>query len=104
MAQAKAGLGPLQLGIIGLTAATALIHIQFLFPETMFILNGLGYLALLAALYFVPQLAEHRRLVRLVLLGYTAVTVVLWALIELALIALLWVEDRQVAAGRGVAA
>jgi hypothetical protein len=45
----------------------------------MFILNGLGYLALLAALYLpIPQLTPYRRIVRWLLIGYAALTFVLW--------------------------
>ena len=75
----------------------------------MFILNGLGYLALLAALYLpVAPLARYRGAVRWVLVGYTALTILLWVLIgarstigyvdkviEVALIALLLLEARR---------
>ncbi|MEJ7631651.1 MAG: hypothetical protein WKF28_04040 [Rubrobacteraceae bacterium] len=40
----------LRAGIILLTGATALIHLQLNFPDPVFMLNGLGYLGLLAAL------------------------------------------------------
>ena len=104
-----------QLGIIILTILTALIHL-FLgvsslgdgFFGVVFILNGLGYLALLAGLYFLPQLAGQRALIRWALLGFTAVTFILyfafnwpdvWGVmglltkaIELVLIVLLWLE------------
>jgi hypothetical protein len=62
-----------------LAAATALIHIWLAVPTNlmMFYLNGLGYLALAAAL-FLPQLAARRRLVRYALIGFTAVTVLGW--------------------------
>jgi hypothetical protein len=67
--------------IILLTVATGLIHLVilgFLFggPQILFILNGLGYLALIAALYFVPQLAGMRSLIRWVLIAYTAITII----------------------------
>ncbi|MBK7893730.1 MAG: hypothetical protein IPJ90_02290 [Anaerolineaceae bacterium] len=60
-----ANLSGRQKAIVGLTVATALIHIvlgvmaggTFLI---IFLLNGLGYLALLAALYFLPQFAAQR--------------------------------------------
>ena len=101
------------LGIIILTILTALIHL-FLgigslgdgFFGVIFILNGLGYLALLAGLYFLPQLAGQRALIRWALLGFTAVTIILyfafnwpdvWGVmglltkaIEIALVVLLW--------------
>ena len=43
------------------TLATALIHISLLFPDPVFIMNGLGYLGLLGGLYLpLPQLARWR--------------------------------------------
>jgi hypothetical protein len=67
--------------IILLTVATGLIHLVllgFLFggAQPLFILNGLGYLALIAALYFIPQLAGMRSLIRWVLIAYAAITVI----------------------------
>lgn len=102
-----------QKAIAGLTVATALIHIvlgamaggMFL---VLFLLNGLGYLGLLAALYFLPQLAAQRSLVRWAFIGFTAVTFILYFVfnwpdifspmglvdkaIELILIIFLWQE------------
>lgn len=37
--------------IVLMTLATAFIHISLLFPDPVFILNGLGYLAFLGAIY-----------------------------------------------------
>jgi membrane-bound ClpP family serine protease len=99
----------LRVGIVLLTLATALIHLQLAFPDPAFILNGLGYLALLAALYLpVPRLARYRNIVRRVLLGFTALTILLWILlgartpigyvdkaIEIALILLLLLDARM---------
>lgn len=99
----------IRIGIILLTLATAIIHLTLAFPDAVFILNGLGYLALLAALYLpVPQLAGYRSLARWVLVGYTALTIFLWVLfgmrtpigyidklIEVALISLLLIEARR---------
>jgi hypothetical protein len=96
----------LQLGIVVLTVATAAIHFRLAF-DWLFIANGIGYLALLAALYL-PTFAAHRGLVRWLLIAYTALTVVLWVLIgrkdiviayvdkaiEIALIVLLWLEGQ----------
>jgi hypothetical protein len=109
MKQEQIQFGPMQWGIILLTVATAVIHFSLLFPDALFILNGLGYLGLLAALYLpISQLKSHRRLVRWVLLGYTALTVIPWVImgsriligyvdkaIEIVLIILLWLESRQ---------
>lgn len=103
----------IQLGIIILTIATAAIHlfVAVIFPQmrTLFILNGLGYLALLAA-YFLPQFSSYRSIVRWLLIAFTAVTVIGyfvvngikvdllgWAdkVIEIALIVLLWMDGRR---------
>ncbi len=99
----------LRVGIIVLTLATALIHLQLAFPDPAFILNGLGYLGLLAALYLpIPRVARYRNLVRWALVGYAALSIVLWIFlgarttigyidkaIEVALIALLLLEARS---------
>lgn len=102
--------GPLQYAIIGLTVATALIHFVIAFDYT-FILNGLGYLVLLGALYLpVDILARYRIYTRWALIIYTAVTVALWVVItgagfsmigyltkaiEIALIVALWFEGQR---------
>ena len=99
----------LRAGIVALTLGTTLIHLSLNFPNPPFILNGLGYLALLAALYLpVPQLARYRNVVRWILIGYAALTILLWILfgdrtligytakaIEIALIALLLLDARR---------
>jgi hypothetical protein len=65
--------------IIVLTVIAAVIHISLLFPDPVFILNGLGFLGLLGALYLpIPQLAPWRRQIRWLLIGYTLLTIVLW--------------------------
>ena len=80
----KSRLGALQYGIIILTIITALTHLILGFrfwPDflgIMFVLNGVGYLVLLACLYFIPQLAERRGIFRWLLLAFTAVTFVLY--------------------------
>lgn len=114
MTTSRTSLTPVQIGIIILTLATAAIHIwlafQFPSPDVIFILNGLGYVGLLAALFLpIPQLAGYRGIVRWVLIGYTALTVVLYfaingffffpvgyadKAIEVVLIALLLIEGR----------
>lgn len=58
-------LTPIQIGVVVLTLITALIHLGLGFPFTsplgiLFLLNGLGYIALVAALYFMPQFAARR--------------------------------------------
>jgi hypothetical protein len=79
--------------------------------STLFLLNGIGYLVLVTALYL-PALSRYRRLVRWLLIGFAAITFVLYFLIngfrlnpiaiiakaaELTLIVLLLIEDRQAA-------
>jgi hypothetical protein len=103
----KITIGSLQWGIILLTLATAGIHFSLILP--LFILNGLGYLTLLGGLYLpIPALANYRPWVRWALLGFTALTVILWVImgvrgplayidkaIEVVLIGLLFMESRQ---------
>ncbi|MGQ9548175.1 MAG: hypothetical protein ACUVSY_02640 [Roseiflexus sp.] len=105
----QATFGLVQVGVVLLALATAIIHIVLALPTNliMFYLNGAGYIGLTAALYL-PQLAAYRRSLRWVLIAYTAITVVGWAivgersliayldkLIEVALIGLLALEARQ---------
>ena len=74
----------LRLGIIVLTVVTAMVHLYLGFSSGLppFVLNGLGYLALLAALYLpIPHLTPYRNIARWVLVGYTTLTIVLWLVI-----------------------
>ena len=102
-------IGTLQIGIILLVIATAAIHLSLGIPDflVMFILNGIGYLVLVTALYL-PQLQRYRRLIRWALIAFAAVTIVGWIaigarttigyldkVIEVALITLLMIEMRQ---------
>ena len=110
--------GGLQIGIMVLTLSTAAIHFSRNFPNGAFILSGLGYLGLLAALYL-PALffASRRGLVRTVLMGYSALTIIAWIgmgdkslatgyvgyvdkVIEIVLIILLWLEHQRSKIGR----
>ena len=104
----------LGVGIFLLTLATAFIHLYLAFTAIpyfglnfgviLFILNGLGYLGLLAPLLLpIPQLARFRSAARWALVAYATLTIVLWLImaplydfigyidkaIEVALIALL---------------
>lgn len=104
--------------IILLTLATAFIHLAIYFSDppnyTLFLLNGLGYLGLLGLLYLpLPLPAALRRLVRPVFIGYTLLTIVMYVVmsarfgnwtvplgpidkvVEIALVFLLWQEDRN---------
>jgi hypothetical protein len=67
-------------GIILAALATAILHIT-LFPDIVFTLNGLGYLGLLGA-YFLPIafFQQRHNLVWWALVGYAALTIVLWVI------------------------
>ncbi|WP_322806452.1 hypothetical protein [Thermanaerothrix sp.] len=68
--------------IVLMTLATAFIHISLLFPDPVFILNGLGYLAFLGAyLLGRERLGERFLWVRYGFIAYTGVTILLWVLI-----------------------
>ena len=70
-------LRPIDIGIILLTLTTAAIH--FTLGQPLFILNGLGYLALLAAFYLPwAPLQQYHKLIRWAFAGYTLVTIILY--------------------------
>jgi hypothetical protein len=75
----------------------------------LFFLNFVGYIVLVTALYL-PPLRSYQRVIRWILIAYTAFTIIAWYLvtmarpnllayidkpIEVALIILLLIEDRQ---------
>ena|SRR3989442_6316536 len=81
----------------------------------LFFLNFVGYIVLVTALYL-PPLRSYQRVIRWILIAYTAFTIIAWYLvtmaqpnllayidkpIEVALIILLLIEDRQVRLQRG---
>jgi hypothetical protein len=75
----KTSITTLQIPIILLTLFAAAVHLQLYFPDPMFILNGLGYLALLGALFLpIPIIKNFRAVWRVLLMGYAALTVVLY--------------------------
>ena len=82
MDEKQTRLSVVQIGIILTTLATALIHFSLLFPDVLFILNGLGYLGLLVA-YFIPvDLAKkNHHLVRWLFIAFTFVTILAWVAI-----------------------
>jgi hypothetical protein len=61
--------------IIITTLITAVIHLSL--GGAMFILNGVGYLALLAA-YLLPNFAQWRGWIRWLFIGYAVLTIVLY--------------------------
>src|SRR5918998_1577709 len=101
----------LRLGIIFLTVSTAILHLFLGLTAglPLFVLAGLGYLVLLAALYLpIAQLAPYQNTTRWILIGYTTLILLLWLVVgqrnaagyidkvvELLLIVLLLAEARQ---------
>jgi hypothetical protein len=99
----------IRIGVAVLTLMAAVVHLLLLFPDPVFILNGIGYLTLLAALYLpITRLVPYQRAVRWALIGYAALTILAWVAIgertplgysttagEVALIALLLIEGRR---------
>ncbi|MCA9978898.1 MAG: hypothetical protein KC413_24225 [Anaerolineales bacterium] len=74
----------LQWGVVGLAVLTAVIHLVLGLGAAepmfmiLFVLNGIGYIVLTAALYFLQPFAANRSLIRWTLIGFTAVTVILY--------------------------
>src|SRR3972149_5766002 len=63
---------------------TALVHLVLLSVQlgelsVLFMLNGLGYLALLGGFFLNPSfLASRRSLMHYLFIGYTAITILAW--------------------------
>lgn len=115
MNEEKSQVSPRKISIVLLTIATAIIHIGLAFYALslgdmttliMFLLNGFGYLVLLAAYYLpLPIARDHRNLVHWAFIAFTAVTIIGWVaigsrntigyidkLVELTLIVLLFTD------------
>ena len=112
--QAQGRVRTSQITLIVLTAITALIHFERAIQDPdiriMFILNGLGYFALLAAFYL-PMLQRFHNAVRWTFIAYTGVTILLYfvwvamsgewtiplgpiaKIVEAAMIVILWRES-----------
>jgi len=107
--------GALQILIVALAITAAVIHFSRAVANphitALFTLNGIGYLVLVALLYL-PVAAPWRRLTRNTLMGYTALTFVLYFVwgarkgewlvlgfvcvaVEAVLLGALWQESRQ---------
>ena len=105
-------LQPIQIGILILGLAAALIHLVVLNAmmgqlDILFTLNGLGFLVLLAT-YFIPGLRALKKYVRWLLIGYTGLTILAWVaigsrtllgygtqVVEIGLIVLLILDGRK---------
>jgi hypothetical protein len=86
MIRTQTRLGALQIGIIVLTVATALVHLGLGLTsfDPMFILNGVGYLVLVGALYApIPQLRAYHSRIRWGLVAFATVTILGWIAIGL---------------------
>ncbi len=75
-----------RIGIVAFTFATALIHLSLNFVmgifDIMFTLNGIGYLALLAALFLnLPIARDNRQLVRFAMIAFALVSIIAWIFI-----------------------
>ncbi len=112
MSSSTSHMSMLSYAIALLVVMTAAIHLYLSSqfpqpPDLIFLLNGLGYLGLLVALYFPHRrLLAVRKRIRWILIAYTTLTVVLWIflgvrtplgyfdkVIEIMLIGLLWLEN-----------
>jgi hypothetical protein len=117
LTRTQTNFGIVQIGIVLLTLVTAFVHIWINLDMGgfIFILNGLGYLALLVAL-FIPQslvdrflpanlASRYRKVVRTVFIAYTLLTILLWVAMgtrstlayvdkaaEILLVILLWLD------------
>jgi len=74
----EAGRAILQLSVVGLTLATAVIHASL--GGLLFTLNAVGYASFAVALVLPGTIGRYRWLVRLALLGFTAATIGGWLL------------------------
>lgn len=79
--QAQARVRTPQIALIVLTVMTALIHFERAIQDPdiriLFILNGLGYFALLIA-FSLPMFQRFHKAVRWTFIAYTAVTILLY--------------------------
>jgi hypothetical protein len=114
----QSSFGPLQIGILLLGLVDIIIHLVVLNLQifsaegridVLFTLNGLAFLVLLIAYFLpVPIAQNNRNLVRWLLIGLSALTILAWVAIgernllgyvsklaELGLIVLLWLDRRQ---------
>jgi hypothetical protein len=89
MQESPVKIGVTQILLIITIMITAVIHLglglDFLtnFGDIMFILNGIGYIGLCALFLLpIPMLKPYHETLRWVLMGYTALTIILWVVIN----------------------
>jgi ketosteroid isomerase-like protein len=108
--------GALDAAIVGLTLATAAIHVALAVERNLipFYLNGAGYVALLVGFYAsAARCVQRHKRVAWALLGYTGLTIVLWVargqrteiayvdkVIEVLLAGAAWLAVRRAAAAQ----
>ena len=74
-------LSGIDIGVIILTLITAIVHLFLGIStgDTLFLLNGLGYIGLLV-IFFLPMFAQWHGWIRWLFIGYTILTIVLYFL------------------------
>lgn len=70
----------LQYAVVGLMVITAMIHLLASSSEAILVLNGMGFMALLLALYFLPLPDWISPWVKWIVIGYTLLTIGLYFL------------------------
>ncbi|PWH16966.1 MAG: hypothetical protein DDG58_08540 [Ardenticatenia bacterium] len=79
------GFGVVSVLIVLFTLFTAAVHLYMgiIYYDTLFVLNGLGYLGLLGALFLpIPLIRDLRMVWRWLLVGYAALTIILYFVIN----------------------
>lgn len=101
-------------GIITAAIHLVLLNIPFIQstgrPDVLFTLNGLGFIAFLAAIFLnLPVFSQRKKLIQYAFMGYTALTILAWIpggarnivgyatkLDELILLTALWMYTRGI--------
>ena len=85
MERVQTKFGILHLLLIAAALVTTAIHLYLglAFGDVLFLLNAIGFVGL-TALYLLPikMLQPYRGLVRWVLMGYSLITIIMWAIIN----------------------
>ena len=77
------GIVPLLIVLLALFAAAVHLYLGVIYYDTLFILNGLGYLGLLGALFLpIPIIRDLRVIWRWLLVGYAALTIIMYFVIN----------------------
>ncbi|MCS7259398.1 MAG: hypothetical protein NZ765_01245 [Anaerolineae bacterium] len=77
------GIVPILIVLFTLFTAAVHLYLGILYYDTWFVLNGLGYLGLLGALFLpIPIIRDLRFVWRWLLVGYAALTIILYFVIN----------------------